>query len=252
MRARYHRIPLCVCLCLALAGMPLGVSAWPRQKTTAASRTQSLFGMLTAPMSPVDVPPEIRSLLPAGSTVYILEHTRISPTGEYVVVYYPAPANDRGIHEFSPEIALIRSGKLERLFKYDDWGEVIAGYAVFKVQENREAFALCLTNQGDGAPSDFLIAAWTSSGYQAVFRDFGLSQSQIRIQPTTPVSFELWSPDRYPPGSSRCVWCPQIYRVTTYQWQHERFGKTGRSWCTKQPMDPGDMAVHPFAGRNSP
>jgi len=36
-------------------------------------------GMLTSPMSPMEVPPEIRSLLPAGSTVYILEHTRISP-----------------------------------------------------------------------------------------------------------------------------------------------------------------------------
>jgi len=203
-------------------------------------------------MSPLDVPPEIRGLLPPGSTVYILEHTRISQVGEDVVVYYPAPAGDRETHEFSPEIAVIRGGKLERLFKYDDWGELIAGYAVFKLQENREAFAVCVTNQGDGSQSDFLIVAWTRSGYQAVFKDFGQAQSQIRIRPSTPASIELWSPAGYPPGSSRCVWCPQIYEVTTYQWQHERFEKFGRSWRTKLPVNPATMARQPFVGRSLP
>ena len=252
MRARYHRIPLGVCLCLALVGTPLIVFAWPQQKTTAATRTQSVFGMLTTPVSPVDVPPEIRGLLPPGSTVYILEHTRISPAGEDVVVYNPAPAGDRETQGSSPEIALIRGGKLERLFKYEDWGELIAGYAVFKLQKDREAFAVCVTNQGDGSQSDFVIVAWTRSGYQAVFKDFGQAQSQIRIRPSTPASIELWLPDGYPQGASQCVWCPQTYKVTTYRWQHESFEKFGRPWRTKQPMNPSDMAAQPFAGTRLP
>jgi hypothetical protein len=136
-------------------------------------RAPGPFGMTTAPLDPVEVTPQIRALLPVGSVTYLFVQTHMAPDGEDIVVYYPAPKDESGSQTSGPEAAVIRRGKLEQKFAYQeipDWGEVIAGYAIFALDRNRQAFALCTTNSGDGRSSSFLIFTWTSSGYRSVFQ----------------------------------------------------------------------------------
>ncbi len=224
------------------------------QKESRPRRSAHLFGMATEPLESVEVPSGIRALLPTGSTIYVLMYTRMAPRGEAVLVYYPPAAkNQNGSSIPFPEIAVVRAGKLEKTFAYQDdpyWHDVIAAYATFPLDQHREAFGLCVSNRGDGHYSDFLILAWTrGSGYKAVFRDFGNSQAQVRIRGGQVAQIELWSPNGYPRDTkpeSQCIWCPQFYEITTYRWQGEKFRKAGKSWRTKEPLEPRSMAAQPF------
>jgi len=211
-----------------------------------------MFGMATAPLDPVEVPPPIQALLSKNSVAYVFAHTKMAPGGEDVIVYYPSPKDEDGSASSSPAIAVVRGAKLEKKFEYQKhpyWHNVIAAYVTFSLDEKREAFGLCVTNSGDGHYSDFLIVTWTPLGYQAVFTNFGNSQAQVRISRRGITRLELWSPDGYPPGTpeeSRCIWCPQFYRVTTSEWRGDKFVKTGNGWRTKEPLNPGSVASQAF------
>ncbi len=181
-----------------------------RQQATTATRTQGIFGMVTSPLAPVEVPAQIKSLLPQNSVVYVFAHTNMRSGGEEVLVYYPTTRDADGSQTSSPEVAVVRLGKLEKRFEYQNdanWHDVITAYAIFALDAKRQAFGLCVTNTGDGHYSDFLVLTWTPSGYESVFTGFGEEQARLRVRTGKDTEMELWSPAGYPAGTSEQEQC---------------------------------------------
>jgi hypothetical protein len=117
-------------------------------------------------------------------------------------------------------------------------------YALFKASafesaEKKNVFVAAFRNIGDGSGTLFVFLNWRADGYQVAAK-YWTQEGRVKLLRSGKI--QVWNAD----GGGECVWCPQHYEVTTYEWQHGELGRVGR-FATKQALDPALIADDPIA-----
>lgn len=197
------------------------------------------LGVLISPPQKIQLPAELRPAVPRRSVVRLIESTQLSVTGETIVVY------DNG-NQYEPRahVAVIKDGKrvadfgLVALFAKEQVGE---SYALFKAAQiptvGAQAFATAFRNIGDGAGT-LLVLLTAKDGEYKVWKR-GITQGQVRVRKGG--SIEVWGAE----GDGNCVWCPQHYKVTTFDWKDGTLSEV-HHYETKHALNPGPISENPI------
>jgi hypothetical protein len=200
------------------------------------------LGVVIKPPHAVRVSRQLRSLLPKGATVRLVQPTTMEANkSEEIVVY------ERG-GEYDPRshVAIVQNGRrlvdfsLTRLFQQ---GESYAFFQAseFQIPDNAKAFVAAFRSIGDGAGTVFVLLTGNDGHYQIWKR----ATVQGRFKVLRSGKIQLWDAGDAPEGEPGCVWCPRYYNVGTYGWANRTLSKIGH-YRTKHALDPeavSDQAI---------
>ena len=200
------------------------------------------LGVVIKPPHAVLVSRQLRSLLPKGATVRLVQPTTMEANkSEEIVVY------ERG-DEYDPRshVALVRNGRrvvdfsLTRLFQQ---GESYAFFQAseFQIPDNAKAFVAAFRSIGDGSGTVFVLLTGHDGHYEVWKRT--TVEGRLRVLRTGKI--QLWDAGDAPEGEHDCVWCPRYYNVRTYRWANRTLSETGH-FRTKHALDPepvSDQAI---------
>jgi len=215
-------------------GIVLSIVLWQPHAVAScgeAPRTIGAFGAENKPAAPVPMPAAIRSQLPDLVAVRQVLTTRLSPSGEQVIIY------DAAIDESDPhpKVAFVVGGKVAKVLDETQTASGRGGFVrylsgcPFDAAAHRKALALAFSTAFDGSGSAFAIIMWQSGEYGVVFNPHGM-QAQLVLRRG---SVELWTSD----GTGECVWCAQHYQLTQYVWRDGKYVRTATNKA-KHTYDP--------------
>jgi hypothetical protein len=199
------------------------------------------MGVVVTPHSPLQVSQELRSLLPKDAAVRLLQPTTMAEAGEEVVIYETANRI-----EPSPHLAVVKNGarvadfSLAGLFQQDGAGD---NYTLFKAAEfeggdKKKAFIAAFRSIGDGSGTIFVLLTERDHRYVVAWKK---ETTQGRFKALRNGQFEVWDAD----GEGQCVWCPQHYKVSTFEWKDGKPVIVSR-YTTKHALDPVSISGDPI------
>lgn len=201
----------------------------------------SPLGVLITPHREVQVSKALRSVLPANATVRLVQLTKMALDGEQVVVY------DMG-NQFEPHshVAVVKSGQrtanfaLTRLFHRGGVGE---SYELFNASQflsadNKNVFIAAFRNIGDGSGTLFVLLAERDGRYEVEWKE---RTHQGRFKVLRSGNIQVLDGT----GGGLCVWCPQQYDVTTFEWKDAGLSRINH-FIAKVALDPGPIADMPI------
>ena len=200
------------------------------------------MGAVVTPHSPLQVSKELRSVLPKNAAVRLVQPTSMAEDGEEAVIY---ETGDR--FEPNPHLAVVKNGSraadfsLADLFQQDGAGD---NYTLFKASEfewgdKKKAFIAAFRSIGDGAGTIFVLLNVRDHRYVVAWKK---ETTQGRFKVLRNGQLQVWDAD----GEGQCVWCPQHYKVSTFEWKDGSPAVVGR-FTTKHALDPVSMSDNPIA-----
>ncbi len=218
-----------------------GVSACWAATTSCpnAPRVIGPFGAENTPRTAIAVDTEIRSQLSGLVSVTDVLETRLSPSGEQVVVY----STDEDESNPKPKLAFVVSGKVKQVLaaaEISSEGGAFWRYqsgCQYQVAKKLNGLALAFTTGFDGATSAFAVVIWKASGYSVVFNPL-VSEGRMLLGSGR---LAVWGSD----GNGECVWCKQHYTITNYRWKGGSYVKTSSRTLPKM-FDPAEVSGTPL------
>jgi len=200
------------------------------------------MGVLVTPGSPLQVSKELRSVLPKNAAVRLVQPTTMAEDGEEVVIYETGNRI-----EPSPHLAVVKNGaraadfSLAGLFQQDGAGD---DYTLFKASEfewgeKKKAFIAAFRSIGDGSGTIFVLLTERDHRYVAAWKK---ETTQGRFKALRNGQLQVYDAD----GEGQCVWCPQHYKVSTFEWKDGRPAIVSR-FTTKHALDPVSISDNPIA-----
>ncbi len=211
-------------------------------------RIVGAFGAMDRPKPPVPVTAEIRSQLPEGRVVRRLQETKLSPSGEQIVMY-----DTKDDSEPNPKVAIVVHGilaetyEVSKLVEYGQ-GALYATSCEFEIEPAQRALAIAYTLSGDGTGSAFLVLTWSSAGHYELVFHRTVGQGRIVLGSRT---LELWertfgkNASRPDSSNFECEWCQHRYLITEFEWRNGQYVKT-RSKRTPKAYDPAEISGTPL------
>jgi hypothetical protein len=225
-------------ICLLFAFLPRA-SAKSEASCGVASRIVGAFGAENSPRPAISISDSVRSQLADLVAIRQTLETRLSPSGEQIVVYDSAD-DESDPH---PKVAFFIEGKVRLILdiaQLTNWGggfERFQAACPFDISPDGKAVALAFTTAFDGDGSVFDIVMWRAGTFEVVFTAHG-GQGQLVIGRG---SLSLWSSE----GKGECVWCGQRYTVTQFVWRGHRYRKSTIS-KPKGIFDPSEISGQPL------
>jgi hypothetical protein len=228
-----------------IVGVTLASACWAATTSCPnAPRTVGLFGAENTPRAPVALSAELRTQLPGLVSATDLLDTRLSPSGEQVVVY----STDEDESDPHPKIAFIISGRVKKILAATEISSEGGGFwrylsgCQYQVVPRQNGLALAFTTGFDGAATVFAVVIWKSDSYSIVFNPL-VGQGRMVLSLGKLV---LWGSD----GTGECVWCKQHYNVTSYRWRGGTYIKTSSTKSLKM-FDPAEVSSTPLTIGNA-
>jgi hypothetical protein len=205
------------------------------------------FGAMDKPKPPVAIAIDIRSQLPEVGAVRRVHETKLSPSGEAIIMY-----DTKADAEPNPKVAVVVQGKVAKVFdlaslvEYGEGG-VYASSCEFELAPSQKALAIAYTLSGDGTGSAFLVLTWFGGNYQVIFHRT-VGQGRMVLGSRT---LELWERaiDKHAAGPEspnfECEWCQHRYLITEFEWRSGGYIKT-RSKRTSRAYDPAEISGSPL------
>ncbi len=207
----------------------------------AQSSSAGPLGVIVSPPKSVQVPPDLRSAIPAKSVIRMIQPTQFTSGGETFVIY------ERG-NQYEPNthIAVIKNQtrvadfNLVKLFAKDGVGETYALFqsAQLSLGPSRKGFIAAFRNIGDGAGTLFVLIT-ESAGNFAVSWQEGAAQAQFQVRQGG--AFQLWNANE----GDECIWCPHHYDVTNFLWKDDALKRTSH-FETKHLLSPYQYSEKPI------
>jgi hypothetical protein len=191
------------------------------------------MGVVVTPGSPLQVSKELQSVLPKNAMIRLAQPTKMADDGEEVVIY-----ETNNPIEPSPHLAVVKNGSrtadfsLANLFLQDGAGD---NYTLFKASEfewvnKKKAFLAAFRSIGDGSGTIFVLLTERDHRYVAAWKK---ETTQGRVEVLRNGQLQVWDAD----GDGQCVWCPQHYKVSTFEWKDGKPAIVGR-YTTSHALDP--------------
>ncbi len=203
------------------------------------------------PSNPIKPPPDVAALLPQGKEIRVLARTRLSPTGESVVVYEDS-GEDLMVRR--PFLLIERSGTVLAKFKGADEECQTASFSEFRADDMSRAAAFAFRCFGDDSGTAFAILAFDGKSYK--LRTMGpVDEGKIEIMESNPARMTFWQArtdlDSHFPEAS-CVWCPHRYEIREFGWSNHGFElkstRVTRGTFSPRIINQHPIVVHPRTG----
>lgn len=216
---------------------PLAILAYPGPAQTSSAGP---LGVLVSPPKRLQVPPDIRSTIPAKSVVRLIQPTQLTGDSEIIVIY------DLGDeHEPNAHIAVIKDHarvadfSLVKLFG-GDIGDTFALFqsAQLSLSPSQNGFIAAFRNIGDGAGTLFVLITENGEKFKVAWQK-GATQAQFQVHAGG--TFQLWDSH----GDGDCIWCPSHYEVTNFVWKNDTLAKVS-SFATKHALSPYQFSEKPI------
>jgi len=114
-------------------------------------------------------------------------------------------------------------------------------YELFKASQiptdGPQAFVAAFRNIGDGAGT-LLVLLTLKNGQYRIWKH-GITEGQLKVLKDG--SIQVWGAE----GDGECVWCPQHYKVTTFEWKDGTPSEI-RHYETKHALNPGPISENPI------
>jgi hypothetical protein len=219
----------------------------------ASPRTVGPFGAIDRPQAPIPISAQIRLQLLGAYAVRALQQTRLSPSGEQIIMY----DTSKEVTDPDPRVAVVVDGVLTEVYavsKLVEYGDaaIYATSCAVNLTPAQGALAIAYTLAGDGTSSAFLNLTWSAAAHYTVAFHRSVGQGRIIFGPQT---LELWESTRGKyarrPESSKfeCEWCDHRYLVTEFEWRNGTYVKR-RSRLTGTAYDPAEISGTPLQIKN--
>lgn len=188
------------------------------------------MGLIQEARPSLKVPKAVRSLLPRGAEVKLLQVSQFNPEDTLVVYETRRPTGLEKLlpsfHITRPTVVVLRANRIVARFKICkpftidvDW--VFLSGGEFRLSPERSAAVFAFRTDWDGSDSAYLILSAHYGKYR-VLMNYWASQTSLRVLDGNG-NFDLWEAI---PGD--CVWCRHRYKIIRYKWNDRGLVRVSR------------------------